>query len=252
MTLPTPRHDYKPPDWFLDGENSRDAIVVDDPLRELHGSLIEHGQLHPVGAIDKGDKGIPIWGFRRIACAKLLGGIDKLSVLIYPDTLQPRDISILNATENIQRLENTEPEIFRLANKLMELNSGWSRKDLAAHVHKSSSLITRWLAPNDLIPEAMQAFLEGKFGFAKAYSIVKSSDQSEALDRVLKGETRDGLERINKRNKLSNAAAVRVPSIRVSLVNNTSVVIKGEAIDLDQGIEALKDALKAMTKARDT
>ena len=205
-----------------------------------------------MGAIDKGDTGRPIWGFRRIACAKLLGGIDKLSVLIYPDTLSDADVGILNATENIQRVDNTDPEIFRLAKKLMELNPGWMRKDLAEHVHKDPSLVTRWLCPNDLIPEALQAFLDGKFGFAKAYSIVKSPNQHLSLDLVLKGETRDGLERHTKRTKSGNAPAVRVPSIKIALADAVSVVVKGEAIDLEQGIEALKDALKAMTKARDT
>jgi len=33
-----------------------------------------------------------------------------------------------------------------------------------------------------------------------------------------------------------------------ALANGVSVVIKGEAIDLEQGIEVLKDAIKAMTR----
>ena len=45
---------------------------------------------------------------------------------------------------------------------------------------------------------------------------------------------------------------MRVPSIKIALADDISVVVKGEAIDMSQGIEALKNALKAMMKARDT
>ena len=68
----------------------------------------------------------------------------------------------------------------------MAINTGWSRKDLAAHLSKDPSTVTRWLCPDDLVPKAKQAFLDGKFGFAKAYSIVKSDDQVVALDLTLK------------------------------------------------------------------
>ena len=67
----------------------------------------------------------------------------------------------------------------------------------------------------------------------------------------LSGGSRDALEQAGRKKRAGHAPAVKVPSIKVALANEISVVVKGEAIDLEQGIEALKDAIKAMTKARD-
>ena len=157
---------------------------------------------------------------------------------IYPSSISVSVIRGINLTENILRVDLSDPELYLSCCELMKLNPEWTRTDLAAHVGKKPSTMTRWLCPDDLEPKARQAFLDGMFGFAKAYSIVKSDDQLVALDLVLKGETRDGLERLNKRIKNGKAPAVSVSSIKVALANQVSVVIKAEAIDLDQGIEA--------------
>lgn len=69
MPLPQPIHAVKPLAYFLDGDNIR-RITVDDALRELNQSL-RQGQLQPIGAIDEGDYGTPIYGFRRLAAARL-------------------------------------------------------------------------------------------------------------------------------------------------------------------------------------
>lgn len=76
--------------------------------------------------------------------------------------------------------------------------------------------------------------------------------RADCLPLSFRGASRDALETQGRKKRAASAPTVRVPSIKVTLVNDFSVVIKGEAIDLEQGIEVLKDALKAMTKARDT
>ena len=248
-TTPTPSPAMWPYGRIKPGKNSRE-ISVDDGIRELHQSIVKNGLLQPLLVTDQEMDNL-MAGFRRHA-ALSLGGIETVSVLVYPASLTTTQRSIITATENLQRVDLADPEIYLSCTGLMAINTEWSRKDLAAHLCKDPSTITRWLCPDDLVPVAKQAFLDGKFGFAKAYSVVKSDDQLVALDLVLKGETRDGLERRNKKTRNGNSPAVRVSSIKIALADDISVVVKGEAIDLEQGIEALKDALKAMTKAQHT
>lgn len=72
------------------------------------------------------------------------------------------------------------------------------------------------------------------------------------LGLTLSGTTRDALERSNRKAKSNAAPAVRVPSLKIALADGVHVVIKGDEIDLDSSLDALKDAIKAITKARDT
>ena len=231
------------------GKNSRE-VVVDDGIRELHQSILKNGLLQPLLVVDQEIDNL-LAGFRRHVAIGL-GGIELVSVLVYPASLNETQRRVINLTENLQRLGLTDQEVFLSCKELEALNPSWQRKDLAAHLNKDASTITRYLSPDDLMPQALEAFMAGKFGFSKAYSIAKSTDQLATLARVLNGDTRDEVERASRKQRAAATPAVRVPSIKVTLVNDISVVIKGEAIDLEQGIEALKDALKAMTKARDT
>ena len=101
------------------------------------------------------------------------------------------------------------------------------------------------------MPEALDAFLAGKFGFSKAYSIAKSTDQLATLAMALSDETRDEMDRKVRQKRSSGDPAVRTSRIRCPLVGGTTVTVAGAEISLDEAIEALKEAIKAMTKARD-
>ncbi len=62
--------------------------------------------------------------------------------------------------------------ISRAANSWRSIPT-WLKKDLAAALHFDASMVTRILSVDELIPEAKEAFLAGKFGFSKAYAIVR-------------------------------------------------------------------------------
>jgi ParB/RepB/Spo0J family partition protein len=245
MQLPKPKQDNKPWEWFRDGYNAR-PVVEDDAFRELIESIRQNGMLQPIGALENG---VRIFGNRRFAAAKP-AGLQIIPVQIYPCSITECQIRVINLTENVLRVDLSDPEIYLSCSELMKLNPEWTRKDLAAHVGKDPSTLTRWLCPDDLVPEAMQAFLDKRYGFAKAYSIVKSPNQLLSLDLVLKGETRDGLERHNKRSKSGNAPAVRASKIKLEL-GNVTVTISGDDLSLDDAIEAVVTAQKEMRKGRD-
>ena len=258
--LPTPVQGMKLIEEFLENneENAR-PIEVDPALIELCNSIAAQGLLQPVCAIDHGSYVKLFCGFRRVGAIRYgisqgLAVPKQIPVLLYPPTLTPSQIKILQLSENLQRADLTDPQIFRTCQALLELNPDWRLQDLARHLNKDASTVTRYTSPKSLVPEALEAFLAGKFGFAKAYAIAKlpEDQQGGLLAMTLSGATRDELERQGRKRRSAGTSAVRVPSIKVALANDISVVIKGESIDLEQGIEALKDALKAMTKARDT
>ncbi len=246
MQLPKPRYDTCPIDKIIEGLNSR-KIEVDDGIRELCNSIVANGLLQPLIILD--DYRL-IAGYRRLAALRL-AGIESATVSIYPSTLTPSQIKVINLTENIQRVDLSEPETYGACSELMVLNPEWARKDLAAHLGKDPSTVTRWLSPDDLIPEAKQAFLDGKFGFAKAYAISKlpSDQQGGLLALTLSGATRDVLEQQGRKRRTVTAPAIRSTKIRVPLVSGQVVTVAGDGVSMDEALEAVQEATKQLKAA---
>jgi ParB family transcriptional regulator, chromosome partitioning protein len=257
MPMPTPKQALKPIDWLREGQNSR-KIEINDGIKELCHSIVANGLLQPIGAIDHGDHGEVIYGFRRLAAIRygLSAGLavpDKIPTLLYPPSTTPSQVRVINLTENVQRVDLSEPEIYLSCVEIMKLNPEWARKDLAAHLGKDPSTATKWLCPDDLVPEAKEAFLAGKFGFSKAYAIAKLSpaEQPGLLALTLGGATRDELESQGRKRRAASTPAVRASKIRISLTSGATVTVSGDDLSLDDAIEAVKDAAKEMTKGRE-
>jgi hypothetical protein len=239
LSIPNPVLAQKPAGYFKDGPNDR-LLAMDDGDKELLDSIIANGVLQSVGAVDFGEYGELIWGFRRVGLCRYglsqnLAIPEKIPVQLYPSTLIATHRRVLRATENLQRKDLTDPQTFKLCKELMELNPDWARQDLASHLNKSPSMVTHYLSPELLIPDALQAFLSGKFGFRKAYAISKTLDQHAALAEILNGSG-------------------RLPRIKIPLAGDTGsgiVTIAGDNIDLDDAETLLKEALKAVRAARE-
>ena len=254
MPLPVAKHATKPLDFFIEELNSR-KIEIDDGIRELCNSIVANGLLQPLIAMDTGHL---LAGFRRLAAMKLanelgLAKIESAMAQIYPASLTPSQRRIINLTENVQRTDLSPPEIYLSVSELLKLNEGMPRKDLAEHLGKSQATITQWLSPDDLIPEAKQAFLDGRFGFGKAYAIakLKPDEQSGLLALTLSGATRDHLERQGRRTRSASTAAVRASKLVICLANEVRVTISGADLSLEEAIDAVKDAQREMVRGRD-
>ena len=237
----------KPLSWFETNQQVRKTF--DEADLRLLGESLRHKQLQPVLA--KPD-GTIIAGERRYRAAKLVD-LPNLMVIVTEEPLTDAEVRAIQLTENIHRADLTGHEKWQACKELLELNPGWQGKDLAEHLHLDPSSVTRLLSPSKCIVEAQEALRDGKIGISDAYALSKlpPEDQPGLLALKLSGGSRDALEQAGRKKRAGNAPAVRVPSIKVALANDVSVVVKGEAIDLEQGIEALKDAIKAMSKARD-
>ena len=248
MQLPKPRQDVCPISKIIEDLNSR-KVEIDEGIRELCNSIVTNGLLQPLIILD--DYRL-VAGYRRLAALRL-GGVESAAVSIYPSTLTPSQIKVINLTENVQRVDLSEPETYAACSELMKLNPEWSRKDLAAHLGKDPSTVTRWLCPDDLIPEAKRAFLDGKFGFAKAYAIAKLPHESQGglLNLTLSGATRDVLEQQGRKRRASVVPTVRASKIIIALTGGAKVVVSGDDMTLDEAIEAVQEAHKEMRKGRD-
>lgn len=253
--LPPPVQAEKPPDWFKGGHNVRE-IAVDDGLRELAHSLAAHGFLQSVGAVDYDEYGESLWGHRRLAAYRW-GASEKLPlretipVLLYPPSLTATQRRIITATENLQRQDLDDPQKYRLCKELLELNPEWTRQDLAAHLNKHPSTITQCLSPDDLIPEALQAFLNGKFGYSLAYKIRGSPDQAKALAKVLGGSSRAALEDENRghRNGQASPPAGRLARLKIPVATDAAKGAVALSIPRDGDLAAVETLLKEAEKA---
>ncbi|MFO0958231.1 MAG: ParB N-terminal domain-containing protein [Isosphaeraceae bacterium] len=94
MPLPKPKHDTWPLDKIIEGQNAR-KVEIDEGIRELCNSIVANGLLQPLIVLDNYHL---IAGFRRLAALRL-AKVDSAAVSIYPSTLTPSQIKVINLTE---------------------------------------------------------------------------------------------------------------------------------------------------------
>ena len=239
----------KPLNWFKVNPQVR-KFFDEEELRQLGESMKAHGQLQPVLARPDGTL---IAGERRWRAAQL-AGLKELQVIITEKPLSDTEIRLIQLTENLHRADLSDAEVYRAVQELWALNPTWLKKDLAAHLHKDASMVTRILCVDELVPAAREAFLAGSFGFSKAYTICKTGSeqgQQHMLAALLSGTSRDEGERQVRQQRNAQAPAVRVSRIKCPLPSGATVQVSGEGISLDDAIEATQEALKALKKARE-
>lgn len=217
-------------------------------LLALGESMKNDGQFQAVGVIPDGTL---LWGERRFKAAQLVG-LASLNVVVIEKPLSDSDTEIIHLSENLHRSDLSDPEVYQAVKNLATLNPTWLKKDLAAHLHKDASWVTRILAIDELIPAAREAFLAGAFGLSVAYEISKASteEQHELLAAKLSGASRDEVGR-QGRKKRNGTPAVRMSRIKCPLPSGVVIQISGREISLDDMIESLVELLKAAKKSSD-
>ncbi len=238
--------------------NPRD-IVVNPQVRKSHdpkaqaeliASIQVLGILQPLLALPSG---VLLAGHRRLAAALALG-LETVPVIVTDRLLSDTEIRLIQLAENLQRSELTDPEIFTACEELMALNPGWKKSDLASYLNKDASMVTRILSVADLVPEAKQAFLDGKFRFATAYALSKlpPDQQGGMLAFQLAGTaSRDQIEAAGRRTRTPQKPAVKANRVKCVLPTGYTVVVTGGAVSLEDAADALADAIKEMKRARE-
>jgi hypothetical protein len=240
----------KPASWARRGPNARTDLGEEAKARALARSRAKC-QINPL--IARPD-GLLIDGYRTIWGLELEAMLDvELDFILTDEEVTPGQIRVMQTNSAFHREPLSEYDKALVMRDTLAANPGMTKKQMAEQVFDiDPSLATRYIALFDCVPEVQYAAKAGKLSVSEWYAIHKSSDQLAALRLKESGATRDELERQVRKEREVGKPAVMVPSIKIALADDISVVVKGEAIDLERGIEALKNALKAMTRARDT
>ncbi len=245
-----PRTEIHPLPWFRDHLTKLDRHIDPEKDRELTESIKAHGILQPPGALPDGTA---VFGRRRVRCG-LAAGLKETLFYILDKPMSEDEVKILELTENIDRQDFTDPELYLRIKDLWARNPTWQRQDLAAKIHKSASMLTRILCIDDLIPEAREAFLAGQFGFSKAYAISKAKSeqgQRDMLAAIRTGASRDEAEHHRRRGHGAAASTIRMKRVKIAMPQGASVVVSGKELSMADLVELLSETLKQARKAAD-
>jgi ParB/RepB/Spo0J family partition protein len=220
----------------------------EESIRRHAESLKRDGQLRPLLVLRDGTL---VAGERTLRAAKLVPGLTHVDVKILEGEPSPSEIKMLQLIENLSREGLSDADVFVACRELMVLNPGWLKKDLAAALHFSESMCTRICAVDDLVPEAKEAFLAGKFGFSKAYAIAKAprEEQQRTLADILSGASRDEVERKGRIGRGKNPDAKKVSRVKIVLPNGETVVVCGSGLNMARLGDVLGQAQKEVRKA---
>lgn len=133
--------------------------------------------------------------------------------------------------------------------------TGMTAKELAEKIHRHDSQVSRILSLAKCIPEVQEAAKNGSLSVSDWHKLsqLPATDQPGLLALRLSGviTDREGMGRQARKKRDESKPVVRASKIKCPLVGGSTVTVAGEDISLDDAIEAMKEATKAMSKARD-
>ncbi len=186
-------------------------------------------------------------GFQRVEAAKRKG-LAELDAIVSDHALSPADITLLQLRTTLRKdldpYERSEA-IMKLKAQAPDLTNTQISKDTGM----SSTVLTHLTCGDKCIPAVQEAFRLGKIGLSDRYTIsqVSKPEQERLLALKLSGATRN---QIAGERKRKNEPAATVTKIKYP-ASKGSVIVSGDALSIDDGIELLSQAMKALTNARD-
>lgn len=191
-------------------------------------------------------------GFRRLAAMERLGWTE-CEVRVVPGPVTETKKRIIRLEENLLRADLTAPEKSLSMVGLLELNPGWSHKELAARLHLDPSSVTRYLAYRDGTPELQKAYLSGQIDLTRMYAIVKLplEQQNEALALAFSGASRETIKRAGRKSSTGKTATVTKKRVTIAMPHGASVVLTGNAMGMAEVVDLLSETLKQARRAAD-
>ena len=249
MALPiATKNELHPLNWFK--PDDREVARHDDPekIRLLANDMLAKGQLQAVGATEDGRM---IFGHGRLLAAKL-AKIEKLEAKIFPASLSNTQFKLIRIAENLHRKDLTSFEKWQQADELMALNPDWTQKTLAEQINLSEGMVVKLLSPSKCTPAWQEALKLGEVGISDCYRayMLAPMDQDALLAMKLSGVNREGLERQSKKMRQSNVNEVRSRRIKCQLASGVDIVVSGPEMTIDEMLDSLVLAAKAVKKAQ--
>ena len=229
-------------------------IVKENVRKQFNNESLQHhaesfkrdGQLRPLLVLRDGTL---VAGERSLRAMKL-AGFTHVDVKVLEGEVSPSEVKRLQLIENLMREGLSDSEIYLACEDLAALNPEMLKKDLMAELHFDASMATRIFCVDGLIPEAKEAFLNGAFGFSKAYVIAKGSteEQQQKLAGILAGATRDQVERQIRMSRSKNPA-VKLSRVKIAMPQGATVVLAGSALSMADVVDLLSQTLKSAKAA---
>lgn len=178
---------YLPLDEIIPNRFQPRELFDEKALKELSGSIKEHGVIQPIIVRSIGTKYEIIAGERRYKAAAM-AGLTKIPAIIR--NLDDKESAKVALLENLQRKDLSAIEEARTYQKILELDQ-LTQEDLAKTMSKSQSAIANKLRLLSLPDEVQDALLREKISERHARSLLNVQDakqQVELLNKII--ETR--------------------------------------------------------------
>jgi len=227
-----------------------------DEAEELRlGNSLSKGQDYPILVmrhIKLTDCLVVSDGNRRLRAARRVG-LKKLRAMMIDKKLTDVEIRLLQLRTDIHKKHLTAFERSMVAIGIAEANPGLTIKQLAELVEMEESLLWKYLQAKKLCPEAMQAYKDGTLALRAMVEVSKLPlEEQPAFMKA--GGTCDEMRAARIRRNGQAAPAVRTARSRIPLATEAAtgtVTVAGEAIDLEDAENILKEALRAVRAAKD-
>jgi len=223
----------------------RKTFPAESDLRALARSVIKR-QLHPFIILPDD---IILDGECRWRGLMLENPDFEVDVIVVDRELTPAEVCELQMISAMHSTSLSAYDQALACKEWMEQNPGATAKELAAKIDRDGSLLTRLLALWKTIPSVVKAAEEGKIGLKAWYSIslLPEADQSGMLEMHLAGMPTAQIVELSrkKRQPASAGATLKVNRIKCEVPGKgATVVVSGEAISLDDMIEAMVELTK--------
>jgi ParB/RepB/Spo0J family partition protein len=202
-----------PIDQFEFDEQIR-SHIDENEITKLALNCRTNGQLQPIRVRQRGDKFIPVYGYRRILALKK-GGIDHADCVVADKELSEAEILLIQWSENAQRVDLNPIDHAKAVCRIMDetgMNGVETVKKLGisgAEVSRCRAMVFEWSE------ELRQFVQEGKIcpsTGTKIHAEKSPERQREMIHRALKGELpRDLAEAMVRQSE--NAASAQVAAV---------------------------------------
>jgi ParB family transcriptional regulator, chromosome partitioning protein len=217
---------------------------------DLLGDSLLKGQQAPiiVGPLVSGKRKV-FDGSRRVRAA-LKKGMRKLTGVVSERHLSPEELAQFQLISDIHKKHLTPYERSMAALGIEKSNPGLTIKQMAALINMDETLLGKYLQARRLSPESLRAYREGKIGLTAVVEVSKLpfDEQPILLEMKVGGATRNEI-RASRKRRNATRPDVRTAKIRCPLPSGQVVTVAGDQLSLEEAVEALAEAGKAMKSA---
>lgn len=226
-------------------KNARKTFPPEADLRSLARSVMKR-QLHPLIILPDD---VILDGECRWRGMMLEAPEFEFDVIPVDRELAPGEVTELQLVSALHSTTLTAVDQAVACKEWMEQTEGATAKALAEKIDRDPSMVGKLLALWKTTRAVQAAAAEGKIGVKAWYqiSLLPEAEQGGLLELYLSGISADQVTQISrqKRKPAAMAPAVRVSRIKCEVPGKgATVVVSGEAISLEDMIDAMTDLLK--------